>query len=184
MDVFGGNRRAVGAGRAEVAAAELERRGTLVTLLGEVARNYADLRGSQRRLALANANIRVQTDVLNITRDRFQNGLTSELDVQQASTCPATTRAEVPALGKAVQTSIHRLLVHRRQPSCRISLRSTRRWAAVGNRQPHPPLSPPAARATERLSNPARKHFATGHPVLTKSPPSTKLGRDTPASEW
>ena len=49
IDVFGGTRRAVEAGSAEVAAAELGRQNVLVTLLGEVARNYVELRGYNRR---------------------------------------------------------------------------------------------------------------------------------------
>jgi NodT family efflux transporter outer membrane factor (OMF) lipoprotein len=116
MDVFGGNRRAVQAGRAEVAAAQFDQRGAMVTLLGEVARNYASVRGCQRRLALAHANLRVQEDAQGITRNRFTNGLTSELDVQQASTYLATTRAEVPALEQSLAASFHRLGVLLGQP--------------------------------------------------------------------
>ena len=60
IDVFGGNRRAVEAGKSEVAAAEFGRRNVLVTLLGEVARNYVELRGCQRRLEIATNNLKTQ----------------------------------------------------------------------------------------------------------------------------
>ena len=60
IDVFGGRRRAVEAARAEVAAFEYGRRATLMTLLADVARNYIDVRGYQRRLAVALENIRAQ----------------------------------------------------------------------------------------------------------------------------
>ena len=116
VDVFGGTRREVEAGRAEVAATELDRRTAVVTLLGEIARNYADVRGYQRRLALANANLKIQADTLAITQDRFTNGLTSDLDVQQASTYLSTTRANVPALEQALETSMRRLGVLLGQP--------------------------------------------------------------------
>ena len=85
IDVFGGTRRAVEAGSAEVAAAELGRQNVLVTLLGEVARNYVELRGYQRRLEIANKNLKTQENALSITEDRYKNGLTSDLDVQQAT---------------------------------------------------------------------------------------------------
>ncbi len=71
IDVFGGKRRAAEAARAEVAASEYGRRATLMTLLGEVARNYMDVRGYQRRLAIANENINAQTNALAITRRPF-----------------------------------------------------------------------------------------------------------------
>src|SRR5580704_7537338 len=64
IDVFGGKRHAAGAARAEVDAFEYSQRDTLMTLLGEVARNYVDVRGNQRRLAIANDNIEAQTKAL------------------------------------------------------------------------------------------------------------------------
>ena len=109
IDVFGGKRRGTEAARAQVAASEFGRRDTLVTLLGEVARNYVDVRGYQRRLAITHENIEAQTSALAITRDRFAHGLTSDLDVQQASTLLSTTTAEVPTLESQLRASIYRL---------------------------------------------------------------------------
>ena len=71
IDVFGGKRRAEEAAGARVGASEFGRREVLITLLGDVARNYVDLRGFQGRLAIANANIEAQQRTLAITRDRF-----------------------------------------------------------------------------------------------------------------
>lgn len=116
IDVFGGNRRATESARAEVAASEFGQRATLITLLGDVARNYIDVRGYQRRLAIARENIKAQAAALAIANDRFTNGLSSDLDVQQAATLLATTRAEVPALETALKASIHRLGVLLGQP--------------------------------------------------------------------
>ena len=109
IDVFGGKRRAMESAKAQVAAAEFGQRDVLVTLLGEVARNYVEARGYQRRLEIARDNIRAQEHSLAIVQNRFTNGLTSDLDVQQASTVLATTRASVPTLETAIQASIHRL---------------------------------------------------------------------------
>jgi NodT family efflux transporter outer membrane factor (OMF) lipoprotein len=111
IDVFGAKRRAKEAAGAQVSASEFGRRDVLITLLGDVARNYVDLRGYQGRLAIAHENIEAQEKVLAITRDRFEKGLSSDLDVQQASTVLATTRAEVPTLESSIQTSTHRLEV-------------------------------------------------------------------------
>jgi multidrug efflux system outer membrane protein len=116
IDVFGGTRRATEAARAEVAATEFGRRDTLVTLLGEVARNYVEARGYQQRLAIARQNIEAQEEDLAITQRRFTNGLASNLDVQQAATLLATTRAEIPTLETDLQTSSHRLGVLLAQP--------------------------------------------------------------------
>src|SRR5258708_4761217 len=111
IDVFGGKRRAKEAAGAQVSASEFGRRDVLITLLGGVGRNYVDLRGYQGRLAIALENIEAQEKTLAITRDRFAKGLSSDLDVQQASTVLATTRAEVPTLESSIQTAMHRLEV-------------------------------------------------------------------------
>jgi len=116
IDVFGGNRRAIEAGKAEVAAAEFGRRNVLVTLLGEVARNYVELRGCQRRLEIATNNLKTQQEALALTEDRFKKGLTSDLDVQQAATLLANTRAVIPTLETGIQDYIHRLGVLLGQP--------------------------------------------------------------------
>ncbi len=109
LDVFGGKRRAVEAAQAEVGAAEFGRRATLMTLLGDVARNYVEARGFQRRLAIARENVAAQAEALDITRDRLAHGLTGDLDVQQSATLLATTRAEIPELESSLQAAIHRL---------------------------------------------------------------------------
>ncbi len=109
LDVFGGKRRALESARAEVAASEYGRRGTLITLLGDVARNYVDVRGYQRRLEITAENIKAQEEALAITQNRFTNGLTSDLDVEQASALLASTRAQRPSLESSLEVSIHRL---------------------------------------------------------------------------
>jgi NodT family efflux transporter outer membrane factor (OMF) lipoprotein len=116
IDVFGGTRRGTEAGKAKAAAAELGRRDTLVTLLGEVARNYVEERGYQRRLKIVHQNVAAQEEILAITQDRLNHGLASNLDVQQAATVAAATRAEIPTLETDLRTSIHRLGVLLGQP--------------------------------------------------------------------
>jgi len=111
IDVFGGKRRAVEAARGQVSASEFGRRDALVTLLGDVAGSYVEMRGYQQRLAIANQNIEAQEQSLAITRDRFAKGLATGLDVQQASTVLATTRADVPTLESAIATAMHRIEV-------------------------------------------------------------------------
>ncbi|MGD0783707.1 MAG: efflux transporter outer membrane subunit, partial [Candidatus Aminicenantales bacterium] len=116
LDVFGGARRAVEAARAGIASAEYGRRAALVSLLGEVARNYVEARTFQRRLAIARQNIRAAQDVLALARDRFKWGLTGNLDVQQATAFLETTEAQVPALETGFKTGAHRLAVLLGQP--------------------------------------------------------------------
>ncbi|HVH73085.1 MAG TPA: efflux transporter outer membrane subunit [Candidatus Dormibacteraeota bacterium] len=111
LDVFGGTRRSVQAATADMTAAEENRRDVLVILLGDVGRVYAQLRGFQRRLEIANKNIKTQQDTLDLTSARAKAGLATELDVSRAAAQLESTKAVVPTLLSGIDVSIHRLSV-------------------------------------------------------------------------
>ena len=116
LDVFGGTRRTVEAASAEMGAAVSSQRDVLVSLLAEVARNYIGARGYQQRLAITLQNIQVQQEILNLTSNRFENGLSSGLDVQQATALLTATEAEVPSLKTGFDQSVHHLATLLGQP--------------------------------------------------------------------
>jgi NodT family efflux transporter outer membrane factor (OMF) lipoprotein len=116
LDVFGGTRRAVEAANAQVGAAEFSQRDVLVTLLAEVARDYISARAYQQRLAITEDNIRVEKNVLDLTSNRFESGLTSDLDVDQSRALLKTTEAEVPVLQTGFDESVYQLSVLLGQP--------------------------------------------------------------------
>ena len=111
LDIFGGTRRAVEAANAEIGAAEYGQRDVLVSLLAEVARNYIGARGYQQRLVITRHNIQVQQQILDLSSNRFQHGLSSELDVQQSRALLTATEAQVPSLETGFDQSVHHLAV-------------------------------------------------------------------------
>jgi NodT family efflux transporter outer membrane factor (OMF) lipoprotein len=111
IDVFGGTRRQVEAATADLQAAVESRRDMMVTLLAEVARNYVELRGTQRRLAVARQNLAAGQDLLELTRSIRQSGLTTQLDVARAAGQTASTAAMIPPLEGQVRRSMHALAI-------------------------------------------------------------------------
>jgi NodT family efflux transporter outer membrane factor (OMF) lipoprotein len=109
IDVFGGVRRSVEAADATLEASVEDRRNTLVTLLGDVAKNYIDLRGFQRRIAVARANLKAQQETLELNKVRFEAGLASDLDVAQAEGQVNITASQIPVLEAALKQAAHRL---------------------------------------------------------------------------
>lgn len=109
IDVFGGVRRSVEAADATIEATEYSRRDILVSLLGDVARNYIELRGAQRRTAVARVNLKAQQDSLDLTRVRFDAGLASDLDVARAQAQINTTAAQLPTLESAAKQAAYNL---------------------------------------------------------------------------
>lgn len=116
LDVFGRVRRAVEAAEADIDAAEETRRDVLVTLLSEVARNYAELRSAQARISIAEESVRVERDLLALSTTRFEAGLTSELDVAQSRAQLMLRRAQIPPLQAEASRIIYRLSVLLGQP--------------------------------------------------------------------
>lgn len=121
LDLFGSIRHAVDAAEAGVEIAEEERRDALVSLLGEVAREYVELRGSQRQSAIMRANVEAQQQTLDLTRARFEAGLSTELDVSRSQALLANTQALIPNLEAATAGGIHRLSVLLGEPPRRLS---------------------------------------------------------------
>jgi NodT family efflux transporter outer membrane factor (OMF) lipoprotein len=110
-DLFGGNRKAVSASAADTRSAEEARRDTLVTVTGEVARAYAELRGLDRRLVITRDTIATESDTLHLTQVRADAGLATELDVAQQTNQLSTTQAAEPALEAARTATVQRLAV-------------------------------------------------------------------------
>jgi len=133
--VFGGKRRALEAANADLQAVEEDRRSVLVSLLAEVARNYVELRGTQRRLTIAGENLQAQEEALQITQQRFNAGLVSQLDVAQARAVLASTRSQVPSLQSSEKQSMHTLSVLLGQPPPALQLE-------LEKEKPIPPTPP------------------------------------------
>jgi len=72
IDVFGATRSAVDAASARVGAAIESRRDVQLLVVSEVALSYIELRGAQRRLGVAEDNVRIQTQaVQSMKRDQM-----------------------------------------------------------------------------------------------------------------
>lgn len=98
LDIWGKVRRGVQSAMANLAAQVANYDDVLVTLCGDVATTYVTIRALQAGIALVNQNVATQTQSLNLTELRFKNGVTTELDVQEATALLNNTKASVPPL--------------------------------------------------------------------------------------
>ena len=84
IDFFGRVRRATEAQLALLLATEEARRSVVLSLVAEVAESYLELRDFDRRLEIARRTIGSLQESLQLANDRFEGGITSELDMRQA----------------------------------------------------------------------------------------------------
>ncbi len=109
IDIFGGIRRSVEAAEARYQAAEAGRNEVLRVVLAEVALNYVELRGLQKRQKVIENNIRVQQETLEFTQNRLNSGLGTELDVSQARSQLLTTKSSLPGIQSTIQLRIFQI---------------------------------------------------------------------------
>ena len=111
LDFFGGVRRAIEAADANVDSEIENSRNVLITLLGEVASNYIQLRTNQQLIAITRDNLHSQQETAELTQIRQKAGFASMLEVAQAQSQVATTEAFMPVYQTIVNQSIHSLSV-------------------------------------------------------------------------
>ena len=84
LDFWGKFKRGVESADARLLASMADYDDFLVTLFAEVANTYVAIRTFEKRIQLAEENVKLQKHSLRITEVRFENGATTELDVQQS----------------------------------------------------------------------------------------------------
>ncbi len=98
IDLWGKFRRAIESADASMLAQVANYDSMLVSLTGDVANSYINLRTLERRLSIARSNIEVQKGSLKIAESKFRGGSSSRRDVEQAKTVLGSTQALVPKL--------------------------------------------------------------------------------------
>jgi outer membrane protein, multidrug efflux system len=135
IDLFGRVRRSVEAADADVRASVENARGVRIALASDVADAYIDLRGAQLRRAIVEQSLATQRDVLELTRQRWNAGLTTDLDVENATSEVKASEAELPLLEREITQDINQLsrLMDREPDALR---------AELGTVRPVPPVPP------------------------------------------
>jgi outer membrane protein, multidrug efflux system len=111
LDLFGANKRSVEAATYGVDAAKDDLRATLVTLIGDVASNYAEARGYQAQISLARRTAASQRETYSLTQKKYEVGSASKVDVAKAGAQTATTEADIPTYQAGYATDVHKLSI-------------------------------------------------------------------------
>jgi NodT family efflux transporter outer membrane factor (OMF) lipoprotein len=102
IDFWGKYRRDIESERAAYLGTIASYDDALVTLIGDVAGSYVNIRTLEERLRVARRNLELQQESLRIATAQFNAGETSERDVEQATTQTAQTEAAIPRLEESL----------------------------------------------------------------------------------
>lgn len=96
IDLFGKTRRKVQAAEAFVGASLEDLNDILITVIAEVARNYVEVRGSQKKASLINQNIFLLEENVKIVKEQLIDGYVNELDLKKIEAELSNAKAELP----------------------------------------------------------------------------------------
>jgi multidrug efflux system outer membrane protein len=111
IDLFGRVRHETAAAHAVLGAEQASLADAQVTVAAEVARNYFELRGTQRQIAVARDNLQNQREALHLTQVRYEAGRVTELDTDSAQARLKATESTLPLLEAAEKRYGYRLAV-------------------------------------------------------------------------
>ncbi len=111
LDIWGKYRRSVQSGVANLEATVASYDDVLVLLTAEVARTYIVIRTLERRLVIAQENVKLQERSLRIVNVRFTEGAVTELDVAQAKSLLTDTQALIPRLESSLRQAQNALSI-------------------------------------------------------------------------
>lgn len=103
VDLWGRYRKATEAARADLLATEYAREVVRASLTSDVAKGYFALRALDTQLDLARQTRDTRAGAVDLQRLRFDNGVSSELDLRQAEAELAATDASIAQLTQSVR---------------------------------------------------------------------------------
>lgn len=107
IDIWGGVRRGVEAASALADASYQDRNAILLSARAELARDYIELRDTQSLLRIARQNLEIARNATKLTQVRAHEGVTTDLDVANASAQVASIESLIPTLESRSETTIN-----------------------------------------------------------------------------
>lgn len=111
IDLFGKTRRQVEAAKATIQSTIETRNDTLISVMAEIARNYMELRGFQRRAKLVEENIHVLEQESEIVSKQLEYGYANKLDYENIQARLSTARSTLPNITAEIYRGIYTLSI-------------------------------------------------------------------------
>ena len=98
LDLWGRLRRAIAQAADNLDASIENYDDVMVTMLGDIAAAYVQIRIYQAQIAYTRANVELQQAILTLVKARFDGGQVTELDVTRRKSVLSQTESQIPAL--------------------------------------------------------------------------------------
>lgn len=109
IDIWGRLRRATEAARADLLAADWNRKAVVTTLIGDVASGYFNLLELDLELTIAKNTLAAREESLRLIRSQLQGGVGNLLDVRQAEQLVYTAAQTIPNIEREIEQTENQL---------------------------------------------------------------------------
>ena len=111
LDIWGSGRRQTESAAALFQAAAAGLDNVYLSITAEVAADYIGLRTSQAALDIAESNLKLQSDIFDLIKVKYDNGLVDTIAYNQAKYAVETTKALIPDLQSSIEAYKNALAV-------------------------------------------------------------------------
>lgn len=123
LDLFGRNRAGVDAAAANLMGAEFTQDALALVVMGDVARGYFNVLNLRNRLSIADENLKIARDILQIVQSRYEAGSESALEVARQKSNLATSEASRNAIAEQVVNAENALAILLARPPQSIAVK-------------------------------------------------------------
>jgi NodT family efflux transporter outer membrane factor (OMF) lipoprotein len=117
LDLFGKNRAALDAALGQVHAAQADAQAARMLLAANIVRSYFNVARIQAQLDIAQRTLEQRQQSMQLTRDRFDAGLDTQLDIQQSEGTLPDTRLQIEVLQEQKSLALNALAALCAQPA-------------------------------------------------------------------
>jgi NodT family efflux transporter outer membrane factor (OMF) lipoprotein len=113
LDFWGQFRRAVTSQAATLESSVFAYDEALLTMFGDIAKNYIEIRTDQERIKALRENVKYQKDMADLTRVRREHGyrLVTDIDVDQTQAIQESTEAQIPPVEVDMRQAVTALCI-------------------------------------------------------------------------
>jgi multidrug efflux system outer membrane protein len=109
LDIFGKARRGVEASNARLEAAEAQKDAVMLSIMAEVASNYFEVRGLQKRIDITHRSVGLLKEIEKLAKAKYKAGTVTEFDVSRARGERETIESRLPNLEAQMQSGIYNI---------------------------------------------------------------------------
>lgn len=169
IDLFGRNRFRTASAKNNIISTEYNVHSTALSLIAATCQSYIDYRAFYKQQVIAQNNLSIQQQTLDLVKQRFSLGESPQLDVERSENLVHTTASLIPEFQRQADFAFFRLSVLTGQLPEQLALMLKATSTTIPHAHVHPLLDTPANILEQRPDVQQAKYLLLSQTKLTQS---------------